>query len=220
MIRRSFFAAPAIAAIPALAQRGAATSSLNEVLPEAHGEREQRILSVIRAMAQQGGTYLSVPVQDGKWLRILAESTNAQTVVEVGTSTGFSGLFFLLALANTGGKLITHDIDAGRSKRAGENFKMAGMSGQVTQVLGDARDTLKRIQASVDLVFLDADKEGYVPYFDLLLPHVRPGGLILAHNTPMVPQYLERVRALPSLDTVLYGDGGGLSISLKKRGSA
>lgn len=219
MIRRWFLTVPVVAAMPAMAQRRQTADTLNKALPKAENEREERILAVIRNMAEQGGTYLSVPIDDGKWLSILTESVNAQTVVEVGTSTGFSGLFFARALVNTGGKLITHEIDEGRFRQAGENFQKAGVSSQVTQVPGNARETLKRIRGPVDVVFLDADKDGYIPYFETLLLHVRPGGLILAHNTPMVPEYLERVKNTRSLETVIYGEGGGLSVTLKKRGA-
>jgi predicted O-methyltransferase YrrM len=67
------------------------------------------------------------------------------------------------------------------------------------------------------MVFLDADKEGYVDYLDRLLPLVRPGGLILAHNIDSAPDYVSRVTSSPDLETVFYMQGGGLGITLKKR---
>lgn len=217
MIRRLFLGATVAGVMPACAQRGRQAPSSVAALSEPNDPVEERIQGVIREMATQGGTYLSVPIDDGQWLRILTESTNAQRVVEVGTSTGFSGLFFSLALTKTGGKLITHDIDEGRANQAKANFAKAGVSEVVTQVIGDARETLKLLKEPVDLVFLDADKEGYVPYFETLLPLVRPGGMILAHNTGMVADYLNRVRGMSSLETVIYERGGGLSVTLKKR---
>ncbi|MCW5963504.1 MAG: class I SAM-dependent methyltransferase [Bryobacterales bacterium] len=223
MLRRSLIAAAAVSAgsislpAPLAAQRGRRGTSAAPTLSQPKDDTEKRIQGVIHDMAIRGGTWASVPTDDGQWLRILTESVNAQRVVEVGTSTGYSGLFFSLALTRTGGKLITHDIDEGRSAQAKANFERAGVSAMVTQVLGDAQVTLKKIEAPVDVVFLDADKEGYVPYLDILLPHVRPGGLILAHNTDMVPLYLERVQRMATLETVIYTGGGGLSVSLKKR---
>lgn len=221
MFRRLFLKAPAALAlaggtgcVTAQQRRGSQASAAE--LSEAKDPQEARILAVIREMSEQGGTYLSVPIVDGKWLRILAQASNAKTVVEVGTSTGFSGLFFALALTRTGGKLITHDIDQGRADRAKANFAKAGVSALVTQVVGDARQTLKALKGPIDVVFLDADKEGYVSYLDQLLPMVRSGGLILAHNTPMIPEYLAKVRANPGLETVIYSEGGGLSVSVVK----
>lgn len=199
------------------AQRGRRGSGVAPALSQPKDEAERRIQAVIHEMANQGGTWASVPIDDGQWLRVLSETVNAQRVVEVGTSTGFSGLFFALALTRTGGKLITHDIDEGRFARAKANFAKAGVSTLVTQVLGDARSTLRQVQGPVDLAFLDADKEGYLPYLEILLPKVRPGGLILAHNTGMVPDYIAHVQESPALETVLYTGGGGLSVTLKKR---
>jgi caffeoyl-CoA O-methyltransferase len=217
MIRRLFLGSTVAAALPACAQRGGQRAAGIGQLSAPNDPTEEKIQAVIRQMATEGGTYLSVPVNDGQWLRILTESSNAKRVVEVGTSTGFSGLFFCLALAKTGGQLITHDIDQGRFQRAKANFEKAGVSDRVTQVLGDARDTLKRLKDPIDIVFLDADKDGYVQYLDILLPLVREGGLILAHNTGMVRDYLDRVQGVSSLETVIYRAGSGLSVTLKKR---
>lgn len=206
--------------VPLAAQRGRrgrAPGFDNEALPEPKDDTERRILSVLREMTDNGGTWASVPVSDGKWLRILTEGCQAKTVVEVGASTGYSGLFFSLALSRTGGRLITHELDEGRASMARANFSKAGVDPLVTLVMGNAHETVKRVAGPVDVVFLDADKEGYVHYCDLLLPKLRPGGLMLAHNTDMVPEYLDKVRTNPALDTVLYTGGGGLSVTLKKR---
>jgi predicted O-methyltransferase YrrM len=218
VMRRALLGALA-AVIPAAAQRGRRGSAPgfdNEALPEPKDDAERRILAVLREMTDKGGTWASVPVSDGKWLRILAEGCQAKTVVEVGTSTGYSGLFFSLALAGTGGRLITHELDEGRASMARANFAKAGVDRLVTLVMGNAQETTRKVTGPVDLVFLDADKEGYVHYCDVLLPKLRPGGLMLAHNTDMVPDYLAKVRANPALDTVIYSGGGGLSVTVKK----
>ena len=74
-----------------------------------------------------------------------------------------------------------------------------------------------RLKEPIDVVFIDADKEGYVDYLDKLLPLVRPGGLILAHNVDMVPDYVKAVTGNADLETVFYMSGGGLAVTLKKR---
>lgn len=218
VMRRTLLGALA-AVTPAYAQRGRRGGSAdgeNEKFPLPKDEAERRILAVLEEMNSNRGTYLSVPISDGKVLRILTESCLAKRVVEVGTSTGYSGLFFALALSRTGGHLTTHELDEGRAATARANFAKAGVSQLVTLVVGDAHETTKKVKGPVDVVFLDADKEGYVHYLKTLLPAVRPGGLILAHNTDMVPDYLAAVRADPALDTVIYSGGGGLSLTLKK----
>ena len=165
--------------------------------------------------------YLSVPREDGRLLRILAESAGAQSVVELGTSTGYSGLWLLLALSKTGGRLVTYEIDAGRHAMARGNFERAGFGRLATLVLGDAHEEVTKLEDPVDLVFIDADKKGYPDYLRKLLPLVRPGGLIVAHNmaSPLPdPDYIRAVTTDPALDTVFVNmDSAGVGITLKKK---
>lgn len=186
-------------------------------LPVANTEAEKRILAVLDDAVKKGETYQNVPVTDGRMLRVLAEATGAKSVVEIGTSTGLSGLWFSLALQKTGGKLTTFEIDPGRAAIARENFKEAGVDGLITIVEGDAHQNVTSVKGPVDIVFIDADKQGYTDYLNKLLPQVRPGGLILAHNVDMIADYLQKVNADPALETVLFMDGNGLAITLKKR---
>ena len=76
----------------------------------------------------------------------------ARNVVELGTSNGYSGLWFILALTKTGGHLTTFDIDKGRFEMARNNFKKAGVDGIVTQVLGDAHKEVARLKDPIDLL--------------------------------------------------------------------
>jgi predicted O-methyltransferase YrrM len=153
-------------------------------------------------------------------LRLLTEAVGAKSVVEIGTSTGYSGLWFSLALEKTGGKLTTFEIAGERAAMARKHFQQAGVDRMITVVEGDAHEKIKALKGPVDVVFIDADKEGYIDYLDKLLPLVRPGGLILAHNVnPSMAGdgYVRQVTSNPDLDTVFYLDGAGLSITLKKR---
>jgi predicted O-methyltransferase YrrM len=190
-------------------------------LPVARDEGEKKILSVIEAMNRTGATYLSVPIADGRVLRIMAEAVGAKTVVEVGTSTGFSGLWLCLALKKTGGKLITFEIDAGRAATARKYFQQAACDSVITVVEGDAHQKIVTLgKQPLDLVFIDADKEGYVDYLHKLLPLVRSGGLLLAHNVTMptvAEGYLKAVKANSGLETFIYSEGAGMSVTLKKR---
>ena len=180
-------------------------------------ESEKRILATLNDAIRAGQLYANVPAADGRMLRILAESMNAKNVVEIGTSTGLSGLWLSMALDKTGGKLTTFEYDSGRAATARANFKKAGVDRFVTIVEGDAHQTISRLKEPIDLVFIDADKEGYVDYLNKLLPLVRPGGMILAHNTGMAPDYMQAVTTNPNLETVLFSRGEGLGITLKKR---
>ena len=153
---------------------------------------------------------------------MLAETTNAQKVVEIGTSNGYSGIWWALALRKTGGRLITHEIDADRANLARKNFKRAGVEDIITLIEGDAHENILQVRGPIDIVFLDADKEGYHDYLKKILPLVRPGGLIIAHNTTnsgsAMADYIEAVTTDPDLETLfLHKDDRGIGVTLKKR---
>jgi len=185
--------------------------------PLAKTEAERRILAVLDQARNAGEVYLEVPITDGRILRLLTEAADARNVVEIGTSTGYSGLWLCLALQKTGGRLTTFEIDPGRAAEARKHFQKAGVGQMVTVVEGDAHENVKRLKEPIDVVFIDADKQGYVDYLSRLLPLVRPGGLILAHNVDSAPEYVRAVTTNPDLETVFYMQGAGLGVTLKKR---
>ena len=185
--------------------------------PTTQNNSDQKITAVLDEMVRSHQTYLSVPAEDGKALRLLTEAANAKNVVEIGTSTGYSGLWFCLALQATGGHLTTFEVDHGRAEQARQHFKAAGVENLVTIVEGDAHQQIGKLKSPIDVVFIDADKEGYVDYLNKVLPLVRPGGLLLAHNVEMVPDYVKSVTTNPALETIFYHEGAGLAITLKKR---
>jgi predicted O-methyltransferase YrrM len=184
--------------------------------PLAKSGAEKRILAVLDSIVKSHGTYLSVPVQDGRALRLLTEAAGARNVVEIGTSTGYSGLWLCLALQATGGHLTTFELDHQRALIARGHFQEAGVEKMVTVVEGDAHENVKKLNEPVDVAFIDADKDGYIDYLRKLRPLVRPRGLILAHNVDMVPEYVTAVTADADLETVFYMEGGGLAVTLKK----
>jgi predicted O-methyltransferase YrrM len=196
--------------------RGLRGGSRVETMPAANSDAERRVLEEIEK-ARATTEHLNVPTTDGRLLRLLTEAAGAKNVVEIGTSTGISGLWLCLALQKTGGKLTTFEYDSGRAATARQHFKAAGVDSLVTVVEGDAHQTVSRLTAPVDLAFIDADKEGYADYLNKLLPLVRPGGLILAHNVGQADAYVQQVAANPALETLFYMEGGGMSLTLKKR---
>jgi predicted O-methyltransferase YrrM len=187
-------------------------------LPKDEGEK--RVLAALE-QARQGERFANVSTADGRLLRQLTEAVGAKRVVQLGTSTGESGLWFSLALRKTGGKLYTHDIDPGRIAVARENFKRAGVDSIVVITEGDAHETAPRNKEPIDILFIDAEKEGYDAYLRELLPYVRPGGLILAHNMRRPdpnPRYVQAITTNSALDTsFVLMDGAGVGITLKKR---
>lgn len=185
-----------------------------------HSEAEDTVLRELAALKASRQAFFSVPESDGRILRMLVESIGARSVVEIGTSSGYSGLWLCLGMRQTGGHLTTFEIDPARAAMARELFRRAGVSERTTVVVGDAHQNVAALKEPIDLVFLDADKEGYVDYLRTLLPLVRQGGLIVAHNMSRASGYVEHLSANPNLDTVLLTQGSGLSVTLKKRAPA
>jgi caffeoyl-CoA O-methyltransferase len=185
--------------------------------PAPDTEAERRVLTVLDEMRRTGKTYLSVSEGTGRILRLLTEAAGARNVVEIGTSTGYSGLWFCLALQRTGGRLTTFEIDPGRANTARQNFDKAGVGQLATVVEGDAHEEITRLKEPIDVLFLDADKGGYPDYLNRLLPLVRPGGLIIADNANMSAAYVSAVTTDPALETLFWGPRRDLAITLKKR---
>lgn len=176
--------------------------------PKPRDEAEKRIIAVMDDMfANQSQGMGNVLPEDGRLMRMLTESLEAKHVVELGTANGYSSLWFCLALRSTGGKLTTHELAPDRIALARANFKQAGVEGLLTLVEGDAHQTIKRLVGPIDVVLLDAEKEGFVDYMNKLLPIVRPGGLIIAHDSSgeahKMHDYFEAIAAHPDLESVM-----------------
>ena len=178
-------------------------------------------MEVLKDLDTKRSGMMNVPIEDARLLRVMALAANAKHVVEIGTSNGYSGLWFCLALQATGGKLTTFEIDAGRAALARENFKRAGVESIVTLVEGDAHKEIARLKGPIDMVFIDAEKQGYFDYLNKLLPLVRPNGLILAHNTAnlgsQMKDYIDAVTKNPDLETIFLNTSNqGMAVTVKK----
>jgi predicted O-methyltransferase YrrM len=205
----------------ALAQDASASPVL-DAAPLPKDDAEKKILDVLDDLDRhQRQGMMNVPREDGRLLRMLTESLEAKHVVEIGTSNGYSGLWFALALRKTGGHLITHEIDEPRAALARQNFKRAGVEPLITLVMGDAHETVKNLKGPIDVLFIDADKPGYPDYLKKLLPLVRPGGLIIGHNMRRPapdPQYLKAITTNPDLETLFLNmHAAGVAVTMKKR---
>jgi len=209
--------------VPAIAALLIGCASI-ESEPLAKTQTEEAILAVLENMASDQAWGMSnVSREDGRLLRLLTETTDAKSVVEIGTSNGYSAIWFCLALRTTGGRLTTHEIDPEKVALARDNFKRAGVEELVTIVEGDAHQEILRFDDPIDILFLDADKSGYIDYLEKLLPLIRPGGLVVAHNmTPVMadPKYVEAITSNPDLETIFLHKGyiwSGVSVTMKKR---
>ena len=116
-------------------------------------------------------------------LTILTRAVSAKRAVEVGTFTGLSSLAIAKGMA-TGGHLLCCDVSEEWTAIARRYWERAGVSDKIELRIGPALDTLRGLpdEPSIDLAFIDADKRGYVSYYEELVPRLRPGGLLLADN--------------------------------------
>ena len=163
---------------------------------------------------------LNVPAQDGQLLHDLVLKHKYTRALEIGTSTGHSAIWIAWALAKTGGKLVTLEIDPGRHAEAVRNFEAAGVAPFVDARLGDAHELVKTLAGPFDFVFSDADKDWYTQYFKDLEPKLVPGACFTAHNVSRpgggAGAFLEYVKRLPGYETTVEGSSEGVSISYKR----
>ncbi len=191
--------------------------------PRPRDEAEKSIIAVMDDMqTRQAQGMGNVHAEDGRLMRMLCECVQAQHVVEVGTANGYSTLWFCLALRSTGGRITTHEIDSTRIALAKENFRRAGVEDLVTLVPGDAHETLSTLKGPVDVILLDAEKAGFVDYLQQLLPLLKAGGLVIAHDSSghadQMDAYFQMITTHEDLETVFVdASHWGMAVSRKMR---
>ncbi|MFC1541856.1 O-methyltransferase [Candidatus Latescibacterota bacterium] len=173
---------------------------------------------------------MNVPASDGKALYDIIVENGYTRALEIGTSTGHSGIWIAWALSKTGGKLTTIEIDESRHNAALKNFEEAGVSAYIDARLGDAHVITKELKGPFDFVFSDADKNWYTNYAKTLLPKLTVGGCYTTHNVSQPytsrgfrgrrggggsSEYVEFLLSQPNLKTTFIMGGSGLSVSYK-----
>ena len=165
----------------------------------------------------------------GTFYNIMLKSIHAKNILEIGMSVGYSGLWFADAImSNTkDGQIITIDREQFKIDSATRNFEEAGVSSLIKIREGEARKILHEIKEEFgenyfDFIFIDADKESYIEYFDLCLPLVRKGGIIAADNilfperfNEMMADYLSHVRSNPNVQSVTVPIDNGEEVTIK-----
>ncbi len=186
------------------------------------------------------GMMLAITYETGLFFNILLRAMNAQRVLEIGTSTGYSALWLTEAVLSNmsragdrrghiGKAIITMENDPRKIKRASKNFSDAGVTDKIDIMEGAALENLLalssealRTQNLFDFVFFDADKENLKQYFDLVLPMLRVGGVIATDNVvypkdyhSMIVSFLKYIRAKPNVKSVTIPIGHGEEITTK-----
>ena len=166
----------------------------------------------------------------GMFYNILLKSINAKNILEIGMSVGYSGLWFADAVMSNkqlNGQIITIDREKFKIDSARRNFEEAGADSLIKIREGEARKILHEIKAEFnenyfDFIFIDADKESYIEYFDLCLPLVRKGGIIGADNilfperfNEIMADYLSHVRSKSNVQSVTIPIDNGEEVTIK-----
>ena len=166
----------------------------------------------------------------GMFYNIMLKSINAKKILEIGMSVGYSGLWFADAITSntqSGGQIITIDREKFKIDQATQNFDEAGVSSLIKIREGEAKKILHEVKDEFgenyfDFIFIDADKESYIEYFDLCLPLVRKGGIIGADNilfperfNEMMADYLSHVRSNPNVQSVTVPIDNGEEVTFK-----
>ncbi len=152
---------------------------------------------------------MQVGAVEGRFLTLLARLVRPRLAVEVGTFTGYSGLHIAEGLAPEG-RLLTCELDPGHAAMARRYFDESPFGHRITIRLGPAADTLAAIEEPIDFAFIDADKTGYLAYWELLVPRMRAGGLIVVDNVlwsgrVLAPESADD-HAIVAFNTHVHGD--------------
>ena len=197
----------------------ASTNLVWAQFPEIKTDLDKKVKSFLEENAGRWRD-MNVPLSDGRILYDIIVENNYQSVVEIGTSTGHSGIWIAWALSKTGGRLITIEVDRGRYQKAMENFKQAGVADYIDTRLGDAHELVPALSGTYDCVFSDADKDWYKNYFISMDPKIVTGGCFVAHNvtqrTRDIREFVEYIESRDNYKTTINRtSGSGMSISYK-----
>ena len=176
---------------------------------------------------------MQIGPEQGAFMTLLAKLTGARDALEVGTFTGYSAICIARGLA-ADGRLLCCDVSAEWTAVARKYWDRAGLADRIELRLGPGAETLAGLPAgtSFDYAFIDADKTGYVRYWDLIVPMIRPGGIILVDNTLShgrvvnltvqddnvqgIRRFNGHARADARVELVLLPVGDGLTLARKR----
>lgn len=168
----------------------------------------------------------------GRFISMISRMLNPELIVEIGTYTGYSALCMAEGLKQNG-RLITIDNNPELVSIQSEYFQKSAFANQIIAWLGDASSLISNLPDNIDLVFIDADKENYLKYYELILPKVRPGGYLLAdnvlwsgkvvqpvksndHSTKAIMEFNAKIQNDPRVDNLLLPLRDGIMMIQKR----
>ena len=193
--------------------------------PESHNLSELNRETYVKVLMPQ---MLSGQVQ-GKFLEFISCMINPENILEIGTYTGYSAICLAKGL-KPGGKLVTIDINEELTPMVKKYISLEKLEDQMEVLTGNAMQIIPTLRQQFDLVFIDADKNNYSNYFDLVIDKVRPGGWILADNvlwsgkviaqnmdkdTTAIDAYNKKIHKDPRVENVIISIRDGINIARK-----
>jgi len=208
------------------------TDALSDYIRELFAVEDKASRSARERLVEQGLPAISVRAEEGRFLQVLVAACRAKRALEIGTLGGYSGIWIARGLL-PGGRLITLEVSEKHAEVARSNFEAAGVDDRIEIRLGDAHETLATLTAEppFDFIFIDAEKSGYDRYFDWAVDHLRPGGVLAAHNAfrggrivDVEPdedvrnsqRFNARVAADPRVLSTIFPGGDGTLIAVKQ----
>jgi caffeoyl-CoA O-methyltransferase len=152
----------------------------------------------------------------GRFLELLVWVSQPKRVVEIGTFSGHSALSMAAALPE-GGRIDACEIDPERAAFAQRYFDRSPHGSKITMHVGPALETLERLDGAFDFVFIDADKEGYVGYYDAVLPRLAERGLIVADNTLWSGRVVDEPSPIAAFNEHVAADPRSVQVLLSVR---
>jgi len=197
-----------------------AAGQVDSTAPQSLDERVREFLAAQKNQWREE----NVTEADGRFLYDFILKHGYTRALEIGTSTGHSGIWQAWALSKTGGSLITVEIEEFRHLLAVQNFKASGLDAFIDARLADAHRLVEELPGPFDFIFIDADKNWSLNYFKALLPKLEPGGCFAVHNVSSlgymrgIRDFLDHVRGLDFMETTVdTSASGGISLSFRKK---
>ena len=188
---------------------------------------EQPVLERLKELELTRKDFWNLPPETANFINMLIKANNIKTVLEIGTSNGYSAIWICNALQKTGGHLVSLEFWQKRIDLADANLEHCGLRNLATIKCGSAFTLIQELTSEdfhsekleLDMVFIDANKSEYIKYFELVHPLLKKGGIILADNVSShkdsVQPFLDEIYSRKDYQTQLLPFDGGLLMSLK-----
>jgi len=190
-------------------------------------QEDDVLKAVVKDAESKNFPMIQVSPDLGKFLYLLIKMVKAKNALEIGTLAGYSSIWLARALPDDA-KLTTLEISTEHAEAARSNFSKAGLDNKIDLIFGNAMDSLEKLKnEKFDFVFIDADKTGYLEYFNRVILMMNRGGIIAADNTlrkgqviqentdegtKAIKVYNKKVAADPRVESLLVPISDGLTI--------